>query len=83
MAETKDIERPIKTTLLPSITLKSSPPGMGGQIVCALAEGAAYALDAATGKVLWRRFVGYDTLVPPTRVGPQSGGSFIFLSNAM
>lgn len=67
-AETKDVERPVKTVLLPSTKLNASPPGMAGQVVCALAEGAAYALDAADGKVLWRRFVGYDTLVPPTRL---------------
>ncbi|MBN1590346.1 MAG: PQQ-binding-like beta-propeller repeat protein, partial [Pirellulales bacterium] len=34
-------------------------PGASGHIVYALAEGAAYGLDAATGQVLWRRFVGY------------------------
>jgi outer membrane protein assembly factor BamB len=68
-AETKDVQRPIKTTLLPTTTLNASPPGMAGQVVCTLAEGAAYALDAATGKVLWRRFVGPDTVAPPTRVG--------------
>ncbi len=77
-AETKDVERPIKTTLLPSITLKASPPGMAGQIVCALAEGAAYALDAATGNVLWRRFVGYDTLLPPTRL---AGGDVLLIDS--
>jgi outer membrane protein assembly factor BamB len=79
-AETKDVERPIKTTLLPTTTLNASPPGMAGQVICALAEGAAYALDAATGKVLWRRFVGYDTLVPPTRVG-QAGGDLLLIDS--
>jgi hypothetical protein len=80
-AETKDVERPIKTTLLPSTTLNASPPGMAGQVVCALAEGAAYALDAATGKVLWRRFVGYDTLAPPIRVGGQAGGDVLLIDS--
>jgi len=36
-------------------------PGAAGYVVYALAEGAAYGLDAATGRVLWRRFVGYST----------------------
>jgi len=35
-------------------------PGAKGHVVYALAGGAAYGLDAATGRVLWRRFVGYQ-----------------------
>jgi len=36
-------------------------PGAKGSVVCALAEGAAYGLDATTGRVLWRRSVGFGS----------------------
>ena len=40
--------------------LRREVPGASGYVVYALAEGAAYGLNAATGQVLWRRFVGYS-----------------------
>lgn len=40
-------------------------PGMAGRVTYALAGGAAFALQANDGKVLWRRFVGYDVDFPP------------------
>ncbi|MCH8924086.1 MAG: PQQ-binding-like beta-propeller repeat protein, partial [Planctomycetes bacterium] len=44
------------------------PPGVEGRVVFALAEGAAYGLDASTGAVLWRRFVGFDTQMTPVPI---------------
>ncbi|MEX2558279.1 MAG: PQQ-binding-like beta-propeller repeat protein, partial [Pirellulales bacterium] len=38
-----------------------SAPGVGGQVVYALGGGSAWGLDASTGRLLWRRFVGFDT----------------------
>ena len=49
-------------------------PGVDGRVVFALAEGAAYGLDAASGEVLWRRFVGFDTQMLPTPIEPPAGG---------
>ena len=37
---------------------EGSAPGVGGQAICAIDQGIAFGLDAATGKVLWRRVVG-------------------------
>jgi outer membrane protein assembly factor BamB len=37
------------------------PPDAEGRVVAVLAEGAAYGLNAADGKVLWRRPVGVQT----------------------
>ena len=31
-------------------------------------EGAVYALEAASGRLLWRRYVGYGSAAPPTIV---------------
>jgi outer membrane protein assembly factor BamB/tetratricopeptide (TPR) repeat protein len=50
-------------------------PVVDGRVVFALAEGAAYGLDATTGTVLWRRFVGFDTQMMPVAIGLSDGGS--------
>jgi len=36
-----------------------------GQPIFALIEGSVYGFDATTGRVLWRRFVGYETTAQP------------------
>lgn len=43
-------------------------PGADGKVAVVMAESAVYGLDAASGRVLWRRFVGYETRFPPTRL---------------
>lgn len=45
-------------------------PGAESQVSVFLVDGGLYALDAATGKVLWRRFVGADATLPVTPVAP-------------
>jgi len=40
-------------------TTNATVSGSDGRVVFAVAEGAAYGLDAASGKVLWRRQVGF------------------------
>ena len=62
-------------------------PGGKGHVIYALAEGAAYGLDAATGKVLWRRFVGYQANgrglgVPPVPLDNKPGGDALLLDAA-
>jgi outer membrane protein assembly factor BamB len=49
-----------------------------GRVVVAAVDGAVYGLDAVTGKVLWRRFVGLEAnprgpAFPPTLLGPEPG----------
>jgi outer membrane protein assembly factor BamB len=44
-----------------------------GKPVFVLVEGAVYGLDSASGRVLWRRFVGYETTISP--VALTSGGA--------
>jgi len=60
-------------------------PGAEGHVVYALADGGVYALDAAAGRLLWRRFVGFDGTgrglgFPPTPVD-QAPGSDLLLVN--
>ncbi len=47
------------------------------RFVCFLARGSLYGLQAKTGHLLWRRFVGYETLLHPQRVTPQAGSDLI------
>jgi len=51
-------------------------PGVTGHVVVATAGEAAYGLDATTGKVLWRWFLGFDTNLrgpgfPPTLLSEE------------
>lgn len=42
------------------------------RVAFVLVEGAVYALQPTTGKVLWRRYVGHETLVPPVALTESS-----------
>jgi outer membrane protein assembly factor BamB len=46
-----------------------------GHVVYTLAGGCVFALDASTGDVLWRRFVGFDTTMSPLPLSTASPGS--------
>ncbi|MBN2216217.1 MAG: PQQ-binding-like beta-propeller repeat protein [Pirellulales bacterium] len=50
--------------------LRHPAPGAQNGVVYSLADGAAYGLDAATGRVLWRRFVGYADNAARLRATP-------------
>lgn len=56
----------------PRIVLASRQTGSGtapaSQPVFVIVEGAVYGIDLATGKVLWRRYVGHETSIVPTAV---------------
>ncbi len=52
-------------------------PELAGQTVYTLAGGSVFALDASTGAVLWRRFVGLETTIPPRPVAPDPGADAI------
>jgi outer membrane protein assembly factor BamB len=58
--------------LLAALTLAHRKPGAAAStqndVVFTLADGALFALDAGSGKLLWRRFVGFDTQFVPSPV---------------
>ncbi|MCI0332062.1 MAG: PQQ-binding-like beta-propeller repeat protein [Planctomycetes bacterium] len=47
----------------------SAPSANTPTTACIRVDGAVYALDAATGKLLWRRHVGHARLIWPTPIG--------------
>ena len=52
--------------------LKGQSADGRGKLVFAVDKGTAYGLDAATGKLLWRRFVALDPKLAPVSVLPRS-----------
>ncbi len=64
-AITSEHEGPIRATLAFVQRTHGTAPSTDGRVVLALAGGAAYALEATSGRVLWRRFVGFDTSFVP------------------
>lgn len=65
-AETAENESPIAATTTIATRTRSGEAPLGEARVYALAEGAAYALAAADGRVLWRRFVGFASELTPS-----------------
>jgi outer membrane protein assembly factor BamB len=55
----------------------SNAPGVAGQRFFTLVQGAVYALDATTGRVQWRRYVGNETTIPPLALGKQADANVL------
>jgi len=52
-------------------------PRLNGQVVPLLAAGAVYGLDAGTGAVLWRRYVGHETKLHPQPLSGQADADIL------
>ncbi|MCC6123598.1 MAG: PQQ-binding-like beta-propeller repeat protein [Pirellulales bacterium] len=75
------------TAALAQRNAKTVLEDLQGRVVCVAAEGAAYGIDAAAGKVLWRRFTGYPqslrTIAPPPKpVNAESGADVLAVDSA-
>ncbi|HZL90909.1 MAG TPA: PQQ-binding-like beta-propeller repeat protein [Pirellulaceae bacterium] len=53
--------------------------GLTNQFVATLVQGAVYGFDAKDGKLLWRRYVGYDTVAWPLAVSSESGADLLLV----
>lgn len=93
MAESKaaskeEVSSPvIATVALAQRNTKTPLDDLQGRVVCVAAEGAAYGIDAATGKLLWRRFIGYPKSVqniapPPMPVSSEPGADVLAVDSA-
>ena len=75
------------TAVLSRLTLAqrdttANVPDAAGHVALAAVDGALYGLDAATGKLLWRRFIGFDVnpqapSFPPTHLSPEPGSDVL------
>ncbi len=54
-------------------------PRLEGDVIFIRAEGACYGLDASTGALLWRRWIGYESTTDPLVVGDEPGADAIVL----
>ncbi|NLY03180.1 MAG: PQQ-binding-like beta-propeller repeat protein [Rhodopirellula sp.] len=73
-----------KATALVRRETTADVPGAAGRAVFAVAGGAVYGLDAATGKVQWRRPAGFaangrSPSFPPTLLGDAAGADVLLV----
>lgn len=80
-AEPADAPSPVEAEVVMADRRGPNAPGVANQIVYVLAGGAAYALEADTGKVIWRRFVGHDTTFVPRPLTRDSAGDVLLVDS--
>lgn len=80
-AETAEAQSPLKSSTALVSRSPGNVAGVPGRMVFALAEGAAYGLEATTGKVAWRRFVGFDTQFVPRLITRSAGADALMIDS--
>jgi len=87
-AETVDEDQPpipgdrspqIAAQLLPSASRGEGDASLNGQLLAFLINGSVYGVDGGKGKLLWKRFVGYDTLFHPQAMEDQPGSDILIV----
>lgn len=68
-AETGDPDGPALRFAPLTATQGSTVEALRGAVLTTIVGGTAYAFDGADGKLLWRRTVGFDSILPPQRIG--------------
>lgn len=77
---TDEVETSVTATgAVANQTVTGTAVGVDGYVIYTIAGGAAYGLDAVTGKALWRRPVGMDSVFPPLAVSPDAGSDCILV----
>ncbi len=54
-------------------------PGLQSQLCVLIVDGVLYGLDAGSGKVIWRRFVGPETTLPVTPAAPGKNNDVLLV----
>ena len=80
-AVTTEPDSPVRASLAWARRFSGSTSATQGEPTFVLADGAAYGLDSATGRLLWRRFVGFDTSFVPRRVGSAADGEALVVDS--
>ncbi|MCO6455685.1 MAG: PQQ-binding-like beta-propeller repeat protein, partial [Pirellulaceae bacterium] len=75
----EDVQRPPTRSVVLANRLGKSLAGVDGQVAYVLAKGAAYGLEASSGRVLWRRFVGYETTYHPRPISGEPGADCLLV----
>lgn len=70
--EKQDLPSPVKhSVVVATNNTETQTPLLTGQTAAYLINGAIYGIDLAEGKVLWRRFVGFETNIHPQWVNVE------------
>ncbi|MDX1948760.1 MAG: PQQ-binding-like beta-propeller repeat protein [Pirellulaceae bacterium] len=72
-APATDDPQPAATRVVLAVRAGPAPAAAPAKIAFLLVEGAVYGIDIASGKVLWRRHVGYETTVHPQPIARDDG----------
>lgn len=75
--ESQDRDSGMQTIPMFSTSGQERAPGVEGYVIVAVAQGAVYGLDAASGAVLWRRRTGSD--LPPVRTSPAADADVLLV----
>jgi outer membrane protein assembly factor BamB/TolA-binding protein len=81
-AEPADPKSPVEAEVATFDTQGGRASGVTGEVLFVLAGGAAYGIDAESGKALWRRFVGFDTDFVPQGVSVEPASDAILVDAA-
>ncbi len=75
----EDRPRAAEATVILASNQGNKIEGLESRVAAFLVSGAVYALNVATGDVVWRRFVGYETTIQPQRASSEPGADFILV----
>jgi outer membrane protein assembly factor BamB/TolA-binding protein len=76
-----DAQSPVEAEVVMGVRQGKNAPGVTGEIVQVLAGGAAFAFNAETGEILWRRFLGYDTTFVPRPIGVDADSDLLLVDS--
>jgi outer membrane protein assembly factor BamB/TolA-binding protein len=81
-AQTGEAEGAVVASVVPfGRNAKSAAPGGDPAVVYAVADGSVFALDAASGKLLWQRSIGYSLGGRTAALVPLAAGSDCILAD--
>ncbi len=70
---------PVAAQLLPSASRGDGDPALNGQLLAFLVNGSVYGVDGGKGKLLWKQFVGYDTVYHPQPMEDRPGSDILLV----
>lgn len=79
-AENKESPSPVVAELALAAR-KTIEAGGESSLAALLVQGAVYGIDAGSGKVLWRRYVGVDSTATPLRVDAADGADVLVVDS--
>jgi TolA-binding protein len=76
-----DAQSPVEAEVVMGARRGKNAPGVTGEVVQVLAGGAAFAFNAETGEILWRRFLGYDTTFVPRPISVDTDSDLLLVDS--